>query len=172
MSPSKWADPESPIDYSLWKALTDKPKRIPLSWFTLCMVSPDMERRQDALGGHYVPMVKLFANPAAADNIEHREKTPLPMGATIVKEKWLRKSGGGFDAQIDDSGPGEYGAMIKREAGYDPEHGDWEYVFVTRSTPLKVERGKLESCRECHSRARETDYLFLPDPDADNYPDQ
>lgn len=161
---------DDPIDYSKWKPLTDKPKRIPLSDFTLCLPSPSDVERRSKLDLHYVPMVKLFVNPIGADKIEQRRESPLPVGAIIVKEKWLGyHPDNKFDLELDESGPGEYAAMIKRDAGYDPDHGDWEYVFVTRRPLSTVQRGQLSKCRDCHAKARDTDYVFLPDPGSDLY---
>lgn len=40
-----------------------------------------------------------------------------------------------------------YAAMIKREAGYDTKHGDWEYLYVTRGADSTIERGHLHNCR-------------------------
>ena len=53
-----------------------------------------------------------------------------------------------------------YAAMIKREAGYDPAHGDWEYVYGEYGDGGRVQRGRLQSCIACHSKAAAQDYLF------------
>ena len=164
---------DTPIDYSKWKPFTEKPKRIPLEEFSRCIVFAERRVQRDALDLHFVPMVKVFANPAAWRAVAKRNELPLPVGAVIVKEKWLtRHIPGTIEYDRDDRGPGAYAAMIKREAGYDSEHGDWEYVYVARGADSTVERGHLSNCRECHSKARDTDYLFLPDPASDLYPDE
>ena len=61
-----------------------------------------------------------------------------------------------------DAQPVGIAAMIKREPGYDPENGDWEYAYEKRwpEAERSVVRGKLGSCIECHKGARITDYLF------------
>lgn len=77
---------------------------------------------------------------------------PLPAGTVIVKEKWQ-----------DHSEPKqllEYGLMIKREKGYYPESGDWEYAFVTLFPEKKETRGRMAECADCHGQARDKDYLF------------
>jgi len=50
------------------------------------------------------------------------------------------------------------GGMIKRAPGYDPEHGDWEYLYFT--DPEHVEHGKLLSCVQCHEAAQSTDRVY------------
>ncbi|MFN0079561.1 MAG: cytochrome P460 family protein [Prosthecobacter sp.] len=45
--------------------------------------------------------------------------------------------------------------MVKREPGYNPEGGDWEYVLTDTNGGVQV-RGKLTSCMECHSRYKDT----------------
>ena len=50
---------------------------------------------------------------------------------------------------------------MKREAGYDPDYGDWEYFVknVYRGEP-EFTRGKLDTCIRCHEDAQGKDYLF------------
>lgn len=55
--------------------------------------------------------------------------------------------------------------MIKREAGYDPDHGDWEYQMRAPGGAILDDengqpiQGALELCISCHSAAAATDYL-------------
>jgi hypothetical protein len=50
--------------------------------------------------------------------------------------------------------------MIKMEKGYDAENGDWWYG-VYDETGMKVwHQGKIKSCINCHTLAKETDYMF------------
>jgi hypothetical protein len=83
-----------------------------------------------------------------------------PVGAVIVKEKQrLEPDGGGqVTGQEGSVASDGVGGMIKRLAGYDPEHGDWEYFYF--EDPTKVEQGKIASCVECHRGAAATDYVF------------
>jgi hypothetical protein len=79
-----------------------------------------------------------------------RAGDPLPVGASVVKEKY-------------EDGPetmGEYAVMVKRGAGYDPPGGDWEYAYVTLAPERRVIRGRLAECAGCHASAKQTDYLF------------
>jgi hypothetical protein len=52
--------------------------------------------------------------------------------------------------------------MEKREEGYFPGGGDWDYAVVGRGGRLEA-RGKLESCARCHAEA-EVDFVFARVP--------
>lgn len=140
------------IDYSKWAALTPKPITVPKELFTLCDARP-FARMQQQRGPHFQPAVSYFANADAAKVLTDDPKAALPVGGTIVKEKRAGEKPG---AQLL-----AYAAMVKREKGYDPERGDWEYVYADLSgAQPKIERGKIESCIKCHSIAKDRDYLY------------
>ena len=136
-----------PIDYAGWPALTAEPVRVPENLFTYCRRHPEEERR----GPHFVPAVRYYANPSGYAAVAETTG-PVPVGTTVVKEKFRK----------DDEPASAVAAMVKREAGYDPEFGDWEYVYSRRTDDgtWATERGKLDNCRACHHGAKETDYLF------------
>jgi hypothetical protein len=85
------------------------------------------------------------------------EKVPhFPVGSVIVKEKLPAKDS--FEPEL-------LTVMRKREAGYDPEKGDWEYMAVDGSGKTVQARGKLEKCQACHLLEKATDYVsrnYLP----------
>ncbi|HMI83593.1 MAG TPA: hypothetical protein VK550_05830 [Polyangiaceae bacterium] len=56
------------------------------------------------------------------------------------------------------SAPGPSFAMSKREAGFYPEGGDWEYVVLDAEGHLE-DRGKLALCARCHAEAN-ADWVF------------
>lgn len=140
-----------PIDYAGWPSLTKDPVRVSPEIFTMCR-APVVAPNTVARGPHLAPSVRYFVNPEN-ETVVKAGTNPVPVGTTIVKEKWWRE---------DALAPDAYAAMIKREPGYDPVHGDWEYVYVTKDETEKriVERGKLTSCINCHRNAKTTDYLF------------
>jgi hypothetical protein len=81
-----------------------------------------------------------------------REGKQLSTGAVVVKEKYL-----GIPPHGQLHG---YAMMTKREAGYYPEGGDWEYQFVSLVPERKETRGRLANCAACHASAKERDFLF------------
>jgi len=71
-------------------------------------------------------------------------------------------------------------AMIKREKGYFPSGGDWEYVMISydKTTDYKMHpngmlpatidhemRGKISSCGSCHIAAAGNDFIFTNSTD-------
>lgn len=60
-------------------------------------------------------------------------------------------------------------AMVKRRAGFDPTHNDWEYFAVSRfpggahitARGTSEPTNTLGNCRDCHSKARDFDYVCL-----------
>ena len=81
---------------------------------------------------------------------------PVPVGTVVIKEK--------HPVANSKAAPVAVAAMIKREPGYDPEHGDWEYAYeqLVPVAEQKVTHGKMENCINCHRIKKESDYLFRP----------
>jgi hypothetical protein len=147
------ATPEDrgPIDYAGWPTLTREPVRVSPEFFAFCRPPVDTPNTV-ARGPHLAPTVRYHVNPES-EVVVKAGTSPVSVGTTIVKEKWLRK---------DADAPEAYAAMIKREVGYDPENGDWEYLYVTKDEHGKrtIDRGKLASCINCHRIAKDRDYLY------------
>lgn len=59
-----------------------------------------------------------------------------------------------------DGAKGPRYAMVKREAGFDPPGGDWEYLVVDDEGRI-ASRGALPLCARCHAEAP-GDHLFGP----------
>jgi hypothetical protein len=89
-------------------------------------------------------------NPNAIEAF--RKTEPLPIGAVVIKEKYADLSATGAMHG--------YAMMVKREPGYDPEGGDWEYAYVSKSPERTVVRGRLAQCAGCHASAKDRDFLF------------
>jgi hypothetical protein len=104
-------------------------------------------------GPHAKHSVVVRVNPEAMEAFKSVEK-PLPVGTVVAKEKHA-----GFTAALNNPA-NEFGVMTKREPGYDPENGNWEYAYVVRGPAKQVTRGKLSSCIDCHSHMKDRDYLF------------
>src|SRR5689334_15497894 len=81
-------------------------------------------------GPHVIYDIFVRVSPEAIS--QFREGKPLPTGAVVVKEKLAD----GVPARLYG-----YAAMTKREAGYYPEGGDWEYEFVALVPERKETRG-------------------------------
>lgn len=92
-------------------------------------------------------------------------------GGTIVTKNTFHR---GLDGNASDKLYVSF-AMVKREAGYYPDGGDWEYSVMPNdgSTDYTAHpngmlpaaetamRGKLTDCASCHSGAGGGDFLFV-----------
>jgi hypothetical protein len=147
------------LNYADWAKVTEKPFPVALGFFFDCRLpSPEQIQQQKDLEKQHGPHAKSFivvrVNPAGLSHFKAGE--PVPVGTVVVKEKHLD-----YSPNVQ---PDAIAAMIKREPGFDPDHGDWEYAYeqLKPENERKLDRGKLESCIECHKGTKSTDYLFRP----------
>ncbi len=103
-------------------------------------------------------------------NASHSFGGSIPAGTIITKKTYKR----GTDGQPTDELFVSF-AMVKRESGYFPDGGDWEYVMMPYSASTDYSahpygvlpeaesdmRGKLNSCASCHSAASGGDFIFV-----------
>ena len=100
--------------------------------------------------------IKVYANELAAKVIDGGLKGLFPSGSIVVKEKLPGDAAGDSEA---------LGIAVKHEAGFDPAHSDWEFIYKSGG---KIARGPLElkNCYDCHSSkaygdAQTSDYVFV-----------
>lgn len=89
----------------------------------------------------------------------------FPQGAIILKEKFSDSEG--KETEL-------FTGMIKREAGYNLDCGDWEFFTLSADTSKITSRGKLQDCMACHVEYKNQDFVtktyahifFYPKPAA------
>lgn len=74
----------------------------------------------------------------------------FPVGSIIVREKLPRV----------DAAPELLAVMVKRERGFNPKSGDWEFLVMDGSGSAVKERQKSGSCQECHASQKSADFVF------------
>ena len=94
---------------------------------------------------------------------EEEEASPdfreYPVGSAFLKEHFEAQDGKPSEATL-------LTMMVKREPGYDPEYGNWEYFWADGVTGELVQRGKsdnkvlYQSCIECHENMKDRDFVF------------
>lgn len=105
---------------------------------------------------HLNKWVSVYVNPVGREQMMTKLSPKFPIGSMIVKEKL---------GSVDSKKPEMLTAMIKREPGYNPEGGDWEYLVLDGSALMITERGKLKRCSGCHQPYDDTDFVtrtYLP----------
>ena len=107
-------------------------------------------------GPHANTAILIYMNKPAADAFR-ASSTAFPVGAVVVKQKMLCGYRDDDGKWVRPANTG-VGGMVKRPAGYDPGHGDWEYFYF--EDPKKIESGRISSCVQCHEAAKSKDYVF------------
>lgn len=90
-------------------------------------------------GPHVKKWVNVYVNNTGEKAM--LQEKHFPIGSIIVKEKL---------SNPESKAPDLMTVMVKREKGYNPASGDWEYI-ITDSTGRISERGKLARCQKCHN---------------------
>ncbi len=160
-APAPQADAPGPvetlgIDFTSWPAVTEKPHPVAPEVAFFCNVpdpldSDQWQGEQKIHGPHFQPAIVVRVSPEGCDDFLAGRQ--VPVGTVVVKEKHWNEVAGT---------PSAVAVMIKREPGYDPDHGDWEYGYehLVAVVKSRVVRGKLDSCIDCHTNAQRSDYLF------------
>ena len=137
--------------YRKWTRVNHQPQQVPAQVAQLCApaFAPTSPHGSDKYITVYVNEIGRHAMM--------EEKTPhFPQGSVIVKEKLTNPKS---------TTPELLTVMVKRERGYNPESGDWEYMVIDGNGLSVKERGKLENCQTCHLIDKNTDYVsrnYLP----------
>ena len=148
------ADRDYPEDEKIWDYLlhhrtemarvTPKPYRVNWAGSLLCKRPNSISHSPH--GEHWI---HVFVSPSGT-NAMATGKGTYPFGTVILKQKFLDAGGTNTDF---------YTGMRKREAGYNPEHGDWEFFTLDRGGLTVTARGKIESCMDCHLKYKATDFV-------------
>jgi hypothetical protein len=126
---------------------------------------------------HWNFYVHVYVNNKGIDammrSITH-STLKFPVGSVIVKEKFPGKSlhvGKPGEKDPDLGKSTVLTTMRKREAGFDPQNGDWEYFVGDPKSArvVSVSGEMLRSCQSCHAKYKDRDYVtkayFLTDED-------
>ena len=131
----------------------------------LCAEIPSPELVAEEKGNpHLDKFARLYVDKIGRPAAEGHEPVH-PEGTVLIKEKLPAI------AEIE-KGPARPGTvpelftgMLKREKGFNPECGDWEFFTVSGDAQKLTSRGKTASCVECHLQYSESDFTsryFVP----------
>jgi hypothetical protein len=138
--------------YKNWTKVNPTAQNMSLPVLMLC-AGP---RPQDAVyidpkSPHTNRFVTVYVNPVGRDAMMTAKNPRFPVGTVVVKEKLVEPT---------DATPELITVMIKRPAGYDPGHGNWEFQVYKGAGKELQEKGKLANCQSCHDGRKDDDYLF------------
>jgi hypothetical protein len=137
--------------YKLWTKVNLEPVPMDPSVAFLC-APPSIVGAPGYRGNpHRRHFLTVYVNDLGKNAMLHDKNPVFPEGSTIIKEKL---------PSMESDRPELLTVMVKREAGFNPAGGDWEYI-VTDGTGTRVSAsGKLERCQSCHASNKSTDYVF------------
>jgi hypothetical protein len=140
--------------YRNWAPQTAEPVNVSGYIFGLCRLPtlPEQAFAESEHGdGRYL---QDWANPAAVEGIAARGAPAFAAGSVIVKEKY---------AELPDSEADlvAIGLMIKREPGFNPARGDWDYAYFEPELGVVQTEEQSVYCAGCHSGASATDHVYV-----------
>jgi hypothetical protein len=171
--------------YHNWAKVNTVPQYIASRLDMLCRAPTQAEL--DAAGGPHVEDYMLcYVNGPGADAMLHEKHPTFPVGSIVVKEKLdqvslpIKPGSKTTERPVVSQDLKEMiespdtkwkriliTAMIKHAAGYDPAHGDWEYLVTNGDATALQARGKLANCGGCHAIKKNNDFVFRDELDAD-----
>ena len=109
-------------DTAVWTKVNDKPYMMGVTASVLCGLPSkqhlESERKKNP---HAASFITVYVNNAGKEAMFAKDAQTFPEGSVIVKEKFGNYLGG--KAQL-------YTIMRKREAGFNPDLGDWEFAVI------------------------------------------
>lgn len=142
-------------DKTLWTQVNTEPYRLSVSVDALCRMPTardyESERKQNP---HAASYITVYVNNIGREAMFAKEIQRFPEGSVIVKQKIGNYSEG--------RKPLLYTIMRKREAGYNPSVGDWEFAVIGPNGTELQAIGKLDNCQGCHQGKRDSDHVFRP----------
>jgi hypothetical protein len=100
---------------------------------------------------HAGRLITVYVNELGRQAMMTERNPQFAVGSVIVKEKLLPDK---KDA------PELLTVMLKRERGYNPASGDWEYMVINGAGTKIEARGKLENCQGCHVSMKESGFVY------------
>jgi hypothetical protein len=134
------------LKYKTWTVVNAEPVKQDLFASADCA-----DVRTPVPSPHKDKYIRVYVNDVGQEAMLEAKSPKFPVGTIVIKEKLPEKKS---------QTPEFFTIMLKREAGYDPRGGDWQYLIM-RSAKAKIETpSDIESCQSCHSAwAEKSDFI-------------
>ena len=140
-------------DATLWTQVNSEAYYISSQLDLLCAMPTAADYSRDRKKNpHSATFITVFVNPLARSAMFQKESPVFPQGSVIVKQKNGRYA--------DRNTTILYTIMRKREPGYNPSVGDWEFSVVKADGSTVEASGKIENCQSCHINQTTSDFVF------------
>jgi hypothetical protein len=159
---SKASEPAQPSGselvkgYKQWTRVNPVPAVFHSQISIQCAAPTATQSKMEVDNPHRDKFITVYVNEIGTHAMMQEKAPRFPPGSVIVKEKLASKNS--FAPEL-------LTVMTKREPGYNPENGDWEYIALDGSGKSVHARGRLERCQACHMMIKATDYVsrnYLP----------
>jgi hypothetical protein len=142
--------------YRQWTQVNPTPNVFASQIAIQCAAPNPDQLKMEAANPHRDKYIVVYVNELGKHAMLHEKVPHFPEGAVIVKEKLPAK---------DSTTPELLTVMMKRESGYNPQSGDWEYMALDGAGMEVQARGRLANCQACHLLHKDSDYVsrnYLP----------
>ena len=143
-------EPKKPsiLEFRQWTKVNETPVLISDYLDLLCRNLTPQEEEYRSTSPHRKKTITVYVNDLGREAM--KIGGTFPKGSAIVKEKRIGKDG-----------PVELSTfMVKRERGFNPACGDWEFGVIDGRAEKVLERGKLAHCMKCHVDKKAVDFTF------------
>jgi len=138
--------------YRKWTRVNSAPVKVAGVIAAACASAPlPGPQANQTADPHADKLINVFVNKIGRTAMLAEKKPQFPEGAIIVQERLPLKKSSAAEWLM---------AMVKREEGFNPAAGDWEFFVLRTPEKVVIERGRIENCQACHARAKETDFVF------------
>ena len=134
-------------NYRAWTKVNPKPAVFGGAARFLCYVPG----QYSYLSEHQGKFITVYVNETGKSEMLTKKNPAFPVGTVIVKQKMKTENPKTTELST---------VMVKREAGYNPGNGDWEYAVIDAGVTKTTGEGKIEHCQKCHMMVSETDFVF------------
>lgn len=130
--------------YAHWKEATKDYFQVLRETWTSCSGQTFTPTEESKV---HTGFIKVYVSPEGENAMYASEA--FPEGTVLVKEKYPTKTS-----------PVSLRTYIrKREKGFNPKCGDWEFGTLDQSSVIQ-ESGKISKCMACHANQKKLDYTF------------
>jgi Cytochrome P460 len=141
-------------NYKTWPKVNREPFRVNSVTIQLCANPGQLLRKKikDSQDNpHLDAYIDVYVNGKGRTAMLKHGDTTFPLGAVIVKEK---------RQDLKRSEPDLMTVMVKREKGYNPAVGDWDFAVLDGQAKIVKAEGRLANCIACHTSVSRSDYVY------------
>lgn len=137
-------------NYKRWTRVNPVPAVFNVFVSTAC-ASVVTQSTMEQHNPHRDKFITVYVNEIGRKAMMEEKLPHFPQGSIIVKEKLTTK---------DSASPELLTVMFKREPGFNPQSGDWEYMALDGAGKQVQARGRIEHCQGCHMMVDTTDFVY------------